>query len=415
MPETRKAAADRPFWNILIRTTDFLGAKATSLDTGHLLKRAQRETGLEDFGGSDFMEPMEQLISDFLSQTGMDPVGKVAFSDFLLGRLRNRLRMREWVRCFPEIKSIPISRPVFVVGLPRTGTTILQGLLGELGGTRILLGWENAVLPLPSRSPSEKEIKAAFRTAEKGIAGIYHFSPGLLQAHEGGAGAPEECSAPMMNSFRSLFFDLMFDCPRYCESVMRSGFAGAYEWHKLQLQILNFTAKPKTWVLKCPYHLGSLPALLRVYPDACVVFTHRNPLEALPSMAGLTTAMRSLCSPWRDPVRTGRQTEALWSRLYAEGSQARRNWPDETPRFFDVSYQQIVANPLGVLESIRTHFGLEATDGYEKRIGDYLAVHKQHRHGRHRYTLEEYGMSEPGIRAAFQEEFGILEGLGAEK
>jgi len=294
---TREAVWWRTGWNGALAIAARFGWRGTLVQAEELLARASRATGLDDFGDMEFLEPMQLLIGEFEARAAADASGRYVFAQFLLNGLTNRLRIREAVRKHPEIVRQAIAVPLFVVGLPRTGTTLLQGLLAGAGGMRTPLLWETTLGEAPPGVADDRQIKSQVKAAKAQAYAVNAFSPAMATAHEIGAMLPEECNPLLMTSFRALLPGLLFGCPDYQDHVYATGFRGSYDWHKLHLQVLAYMQPAATWILKGPVHLGSLDQLLRVYPDARIVFTHRDPLESIPSMGSLAACMRMLVSP----------------------------------------------------------------------------------------------------------------------
>lgn len=408
MAATREAVWWRGGWNAALRGVTALGWTGTRIDVDHLLARARRESRLDDFGDMEFVEPLSILVREFEAVANADATGHQVMAQLILASLANRLRIREALRDRPEIADQPIVAPLFIVGLPRTGTTLLQGLLASLGYLRTPRRWETYLPPAPPALATKRQIKAQIRFTEKEVGAATGLSPQLMAAHEIGAELPEECNPLLMTSFRALFFGLMFECPEYREYIYRTRFAHAYEWHRRHLQVLAFGQPETTWSLKSPVHLASLDGLLDTYPDARVIFTHRDPREAVASMAGLTARLRMLMSPMLDKHELGRQLLGTLAAMQEAGERTRDHWPARAPPFFDLRYRDLVRDPLATVRAVLRHFGLPDDDVVEDRIRGYLRENAQHRHGQHQYSLAEFALEEREIRAIFPREFELL-------
>lgn len=408
MAAAREAVWWRGGWNAALRGVTALGWQGTRIDVDHLLARACRETRLTDFGDMEFVEPLSIIVREFEAVAQADRTGHQVMAQIILASLANRLRINQALREQPQIADEPIVAPLFIVGLPRTGTTLLQGLLASLGHMRTPRRWETYLPPAPPAVATKRQIKAQVRFTEKEVDAATGLSPQLMAAHEIGAQLPEECNPLLMTSFRALFFGLLFECPEYREHVYRTGFAHSYEWHRRHLQVLSYGQPPKIWSLKSPVHLASLAGLLRTYPDARVVFTHRDPREAVASMAGLTSRLRMLVSPLQDKQEIGRHVLATLAQMEAAGERIRGQWPAHAPAFLDIRYRDLVRDPLATVRTVLSHFGLPEDDDLEPKIRRYLRENAQHRHGQHRYSLDEFALDEDEIRATFAREFERL-------
>jgi Sulfotransferase family len=409
MAMTRDAVWWRRPWNRGLKFFTRLGWLGADTQPDQLLERARRETALDDFGDMEFLEPMRLLIREFEANANADLAGSQVFASMVLGSLKNRLHIRKAIHDYPDITRQAITAPIFIVGLPRTGTTLLQGLLASASGLRTPLRWETDLTsPAPPALSSKREIRTQIRSA-KGQAGFANrMSPGIPLAHAVGALLPEECNPLMMTSFRSLLHCTFFRCPEYHDYLYRTRFLHAYDWHKLHLQLLAFGSPPTTWSLKAPVHLGSLPELLRTYPDARVVFTHRDPLEAIPSMGALTAALHKLVAPAHDKALIGRDLMRNLAMMESAGHAARENWPADAPRFVDVRYPDLVADPLGTVRGILRHFDMAEDEDLPERIAGYQRENRRQRQRTHRYSLADFDLREDEIRTVFASEFRFL-------
>ena len=401
---TRDAVWWRGLWNGGLAGIGWLGWEGAVVGVDHLLDRARREAGQDDFGALDFLEPMQLLIREFEANANADRTGRQVFAQTLLNSLKTRLFLRSALREHPEIAQQPIAAPLFVVGLPRTGTTLLQGLLARLSYLRTPLRWETDLPPVPPALAEQRDIKWQIGFAQSQVDFANNLSPGLRIAHPLGALLPEECNPLMMTSFRSLLHCTFFRCQDYHDYLYRTRFLHAYDWHKLHLQVLAFGAAPRTWLLKAPVHLASLGELLRIYPDARVVFTHRDPVAAIPSMGALTAALHKLMSPAHDKLEIGRDLMRNMATMEDAGYAARANWPVHAPRFIDIRYADLVSDPLRTVRSILRHFEMPEDDELPLRIAAYLRENGQHRQGRHSYNLADFGLREDEIRTVFWRE-----------
>lgn len=406
------SSLDRPVWwrgpwNRGLRFATRLGWQGMGLDPDYLIAVARKETKLEDLGDPEFMDAMRLLLREFETNAGADPAGRQLFAQMVIGSLKNRLRITHAFAERPEIARVPIAAPIFIVGLPRTGTTFLQGLLAAQGGLRTPLRWETDLTAEPPAVARKRDVKAQVRVAKMQSGFINGLSPGLPLAHPIGALLPEECNPLLMSSFRALLFTTFFPSVEYHDYVYASRFAHSYEWHKRHLQVLSFNAPPATWSLKAPVHMASLDELLAVYPDARVVFTHRDPLAVLPSMCALTIALRRLISPEQDRAALGRELMRNLPRVFEAGHAVRERWPAHTPRFADVRYDDLVNDPAGTVRAILRHFDMPH-DGVDAAVQRFLAEDAKHKRGRHSYRLADFGLEADEIRATFAREYALL-------
>lgn len=394
-------------WNRGLAFATRLGWQGLALDAEHLVQVARKEARLDDLGDPEFFAALDVLLRDFEAHAGADAAGRQLFGQMVIGSLKNRLRITHAFAQRPQIARVPIAAPIFIVGLPRTGTTLLQGLLAAQGGLRTPLKWETDLTAEPPAIARKRDVKAQVRFAKAQSGFINHLSPGLPLAHPIGALLPEECNPLLMSSFRALLFTTFFPSVEYHDYLYASHFAHAYEWHRRHLQILSFEAPPATWSLKAPVHMASLAELLAVYPDARVVFTHRDPLSVLPSMCALTIALRRLVSPAQDRMALGRELMRNLPRVLESGHAVRSRWPAHTPRFVDVRYDDLVRDPARTVRSILRHFELP-DDGVDDAVRRFETEDAKHRRGRHSYSLADFGLDADEIRATFAREYALL-------
>src|SRR5262245_18826914 len=219
MPLRREAVWWPGAWSGALAVGSWLGWKGAVVDADLLLERARRETGLADFGDPEFETPMRLLVAQFAAGARADALGRRVYAHVLLASLKNRLFIREALRVHPAIAQQRVDGPVFVVGLPRTGTTLLQSLLAAVSGMRTPLRWETDLARTPPGVAAPSEIEAQIELANGDADAIHALSPQLSEAHAVGAQLPEECNPMLMTSFRALFHGVLFSCPDYEDHV----------------------------------------------------------------------------------------------------------------------------------------------------------------------------------------------------
>ena len=337
-------------------------------------------------------------------------LGRVNFSQMILSSLKNRLNLHHVLKKYPEVEKVTINAPLIVIGLPRTGTTFLQGLLSQVSTLRPLQNRVTHQLPVPQCFASTQQIQQQVITAQAQIDGINWLSPEFIKAHELGTLEPEECNPFLMSSFYALLFCQLVYAPDYFQYVLASNFGDSYTLHKKHLQALSFNREEKTWFLKAPAHIASLDPLLAVYPDARIVFTHRNPLECMPSMASLTAMIRMVCLPTQDLKLIGPGMVKHLQQMLDVGYRTRDAWPATATPFLDITYKKLVSKPVDTVHQILNHFNIPIPEGMDEKLKSYLAKRTQHRHGIHQYSLDEYGLDETELMQNFQRESDLANG-----
>jgi len=306
------------------------------------------------------------------------------------------------VHAQPEIGEAAIRQPVFVIGLPRTGTSILHELLAQDPANRVPMTWE-VMHPWPPPERASFASDARIAQVEKHFSGIDRVLPGFQAMHPMGARLPQECVALTAHDFASLIFHTSYRVPSYQTWLDRADLHPVYASHRRWLQYLQWRCPAERWVLKSPGHLWALDALLAIYPDARIVQTHRDPLEVVASLVSLITKLRGLGSDAVDPVEIG----ADWAGRLAAGlrlaSDARERAAGGPARFFDLRFGDLMGRELEQVRRIYEHFGMQLLPEAEARMRRFLAENPRDKHGTHRYSLDFAGLEAERLRPAFAE------------
>ena len=379
---------------------------AAMLDSGRLLEIAAERTRLTDFGDLPFRAGIDVLLWALAHESGNPPerVAQVA-GNLVLPALVKRLRLVDDRKRYPEIAAQEVKAPIVITGLPRTGSTHLQALLATRPGARSPREWE---MRLPSPPPEAATSPADPRIAEVQRTIDARAGAARLQAiHPYGARRPEQCLGLIDWGFVNQTYLAYQRIPTYYEWYLNAGQHLVYEHHKRFLQHLQFR-DPGEWVLKWPKHLFGLDALLEAYPDARVVWTHRDPGKVIPSSVSFVGTLRAMNSPVFDPGRFGAEWSALEEMGLHRGLAVRDRLGDS--RFLDVHYNDLTADPVAAVTRIYEHFGIAADDETIRRVRDFADDNPQGKHGAHQYAPEQFGLAPEHIRrrfAAYTERFGI--------
>ncbi len=381
------------------RTIARTGVSLVRLDADLLLAAARRRTGLDDFGDEAFREPFERVVRSLDGEAQLNLVGRIAARQDLLRLLSNRLRMVADAKLHPEILAGEIRRPIFVTGLPRTGTTLLHGLLAQDPASRAPLTWEMMYPSPPPRRGASRRRDRRVVLSDRQIRWFHRLSPEFRTIHPTGAELPEECLVIASHAFVSFQFQTMYDVPSYESWLEQQDLRPSYRWHRRFLQHLQWRSPAARWVLKAPAHLFGIEALFDAYPDAGIVLTHRAPLEVVGSLASLTVALRGTFSDAVDPVAVGEEMSQRWSAALAFALAARDAARVPQQRVVDVRYTELMRDPITVVDRIYRAFDLDLTPEVEARMRAFLAANPKDKSGRHRYTLAEFGL-DAGVEAA---------------
>jgi len=370
-----------------------------SLRPDDLIAHARRLAGGGDFERDDWREPLEVLAHSLDQEADLTFLGRFLARTDVSRRLSNRLLIEQSVREHPEMLDRPVTAPIFILGLPRTGTTLLHRLLAVDRNHRVLLAWQTD-RPAPPPEPATHHHDRRIRLTQRDLDSLHWLNPRFRHIHEVGARLPEECINLMANDLVSLWFALAYDTPSYRDWFNGLDFTTCYENHRRQLQLLQYRFPEARWVLKAPMHMLGLPALLTVYPDARFIQTHRDPVEVAPSGASLINTFRAPLHRRSDPARVGATVLDDLHLWWSTAGEVRRAHPGELP-WIDVDYPELVANPMAIIREIYGTFELELSEETEDAMRVFLDANRQHKHGVHRYGPEDFGLSADQIRDRF--------------
>ena len=290
--------------NALGRMLDRLGWRPVPLNDEAMLDAVRRKTHLDDFGAEDFRGPLKLLLKSLEHEAGLSWLGRILARYDVCALLANRLRLIRDRSLYPEIAAGRIASPLFVAGLPRTGSTLLHHLLAQDPNNRVLRAWE-VLAPSPPPAPSSESTDPRIAAARRQFRWFDRIAPEFKTIHPLGAELPLECIAPLADSFVSSRFNTNYRVPSYQAWFEQQDQRPAYEFHRAILQHLQARFPGARWVLKAPTHLWNLDALFATYPDAVVVQTHRDPATVLASVASLTAVLRAVLRKRSTPSRSG--------------------------------------------------------------------------------------------------------------
>jgi hypothetical protein len=368
-----------------------------TLSAGRLVEAARDETSLEDFGGDTYREGLERLVEALAGEAELTPLGEEILGMRLRSHLVSRLRVRDMVLAHPEIEAEPITSPIFIIGLPRTGTTALSNLLHADPAIRSLRMWESSD-PVPPPEAATEHSDPRIAAAEEGLATMDSVFPRMRSLHFQSATGPTECQDLLGMEFRTTHFDGMAHVPSYTAWALQCDMTPAYQWHRRTLQLLQWHCPPRQWHLKTPVHMLSLPALSAVYPDARFIWTHRDPAEVMGSVCSLIAYVRSWASDLA-PTGIGPEQTAIW----CEALRRAMSFRDEADpsRFADVSFADLHADPVGTVGGALVALGLPFSNASRHAVQGWAEDHAAGSEGRHEFTLEEFDLTADGVRAEF--------------
>ena len=365
-----------------------------------IVAAAVRTTGLSDFGDGAHEEGLRVLTEDLSSaEAGLTPRGNYFQRSEVKSALVGVLLTQAQLAAHPEHRNVPIERPIFVMGLPRTGTTALHRLLHADPVAQGLEMWLTQYpQPRPPRETWEQD--PIFTAMQQAFSAHHVESPEFMGIHYMDATTVEECWRLLRQTGKSNSYESLANVPRYSAWLQLQDWTDAYARHRENLQLVGLNDPEKRWVLKNPSHMTALDALMTVYPDALIVHTHRDPVVCIASSCSLSAETTVGHSTTYVGRTIGATQLDLWSRAYHAFHDARSRYsPDQ---FVDVAFSDLRADPLGVARGVYEAFGLDWTPEVAAAITDLDA---ESRSGKaapsHSYTLEDYGLTEAEVRSAF--------------
>jgi hypothetical protein len=371
-----------------------------------LIREATEKAKLDDFGDPSFREGLEALCEGIERDARLTTFGRMTLRGMLEGQLVTRLRAMEWARTHPEVDEERIHRPFVVLGLPRTGTTLLSFLMELDPRSRALRTWE-AMDPIPppglASQAEDSRIPQAIRRHEQ----LAKLIPPMPAMHPAGATLPTECVTLLALDFKSLLFDTQMHSPSYGRFLEKADLRPTYALHERMLQILQSTIPTTSWSLKTPQHLWSIPQLRERYPDARLVWTHRDPARVVPSVVSLNMAFyRTMSRVEVSEVAPEWEHKLFYglSQGMAYDAEAEQGWCAH------VLYENLLDDPIATVRGIYAHHGDELDPLHERRMQVWMRDRPQNHYGRHRYDMEEFGFTPEGLDERFgpyREQFGV--------
>ncbi|MFT5695624.1 MAG: hypothetical protein ACI9QQ_001603 [Myxococcota bacterium] len=415
---------ERPTWaQRLIEHGDMLGgaSQLVSLKAQDLLDTAMSSTGLSDFSGDDWRDHFEVLVRALDEESDLHLIGRIMARTELLRSLRNRLLLAQRWAEQPEILDEEIEAPVFIIGSPRSGTSILHELMAQDTASRAPLLWE---MNHPMEAINGDAVEAVAEAADKLHLFWQDVQPEYETMHANSGHLPNECIFITMHEFLSDHWGGNHNVPSYDKYLQRSDQRSAYRYHKRFLQTLQHQSKSgagnasaqrnpsKRWLLKAPSHLFQMKVLFDVYPDARIVRTHRDPLKTLASSLSLMGTLKWMRCNNVDMSRVPGQLAFGYAYIYQKEMEQRKTGALPDAQFVDVCFDDIVKNPARTIDGVYEKLGWQLGDKTRDQMTDYAANKPKGSRGAHAYTLEDSGLDakEERERYAFYiDQYGIRE------
>lgn len=376
----------RPSVRVWRSLGDILSRQFWPLHVEALCAQARQRTGLADFGDPPLEPALSTLVNSLELQADLHPLGRFLMRIHLRGLLETRLRLTQaWREHREAMDASLIQRPVFITGMPRSGSTFLHELMAEDPENRTPRVWE-VMFPIPTRKSARSSVDPRIRKAEACLWWFRRLAPLADGMYPIRAATPHECVG--IHSYTMLSQEFVLTCriPAY-EAFLREGNLGpAYAWQKRFLQYLQLSGRHKNWILKSPEHVYGLDHLLSVFPDAVVIQTHRNPLEVLRSSLQLNEMLEGVFAYPADRA----QTEIREARSLIESMESIRSFrkahPEFSGRFIDVHYDDLVSDPLEVIRHIYHRLNWHLLEPASERIKRLAATRSRYKK-RHRRPM----------------------------
>jgi len=344
-----------------------------------------------DLGEDDYEEPLNVLIESLNNEANLTYFGKLAFEY----QIKKHLTVRGQI--FQKSRSLPnqtISRPVFVIGLPRSGTTFLFNLLSLDPDHRSPLFWE-MMNPLPLCKQGSFTEKMRVMRSRSILFSKNRFISKLDDVHAITATSPEECLLIKVFALKSILYFYMANTPSYLSYLEDSDRTASYVWHRRFLKVLQSGYKPKRWLLKDPSHLGNLDEILSIYPDACFIHIHRDPVETIPSICSLTSQVRKGFTDSVNLNEVGSRTLDFWENSKKRNEVQKTTLNDD--QYMDIYYEDFINDPSKTIENIYSKFNFSFDKKNKELTESYIEKSVKTQKEKHIYTLEEYGLDKKEV------------------
>lgn len=411
-------ASDQPLWTPpahpawleqMNREGECLNLPAVvPLDEQSLIDHACRSTGLSDFGDELWREPFSVYIKSLEDEAQLTLMGRLMARNDIILWLSTRLNVTETLKQHPEILNETITAPMVIVGLPRSGTSILFELLAQDPDVGVPLIWE-ALQPCPPPKTDTYNSDPRIEQADKLFTQWSRVAPEFASMHEMRGDIPAECGLLMASTFISDHNASLHHTHSYSAWLAQADFLPVYEYHKTMLKILQWKNPRKRWLLKAPEHQVHLDTLLQVYPDARIVQTHRDPIKC---MASTTSLMGTLYFMRSDQPFNAEMFEniimgeATAQRLEQVMNQREQGVVPEA-NIADSRYQDLMDDPMACIERVYTHFGMSLSDRAKTKMLDYLGAKPKGKFGKHSYQVDDARAKDRPLFRRYQERYQV--------
>ncbi len=359
-----------------------------------VLKEAQQKSGLVDFGANDFKEGLGTLLETY-DRNGFNEKGRKRMRRRVVDLLGARLRIEDALKRHPEIRKVDIKNPMFLTGLPRTGTSALLNLLANDAAARPLKLWEGLNPdPIDGLAPGQDDPRYLAMTQ---YYDEMNKKSEFKKIHATSADTPEECIHLLNHTFQDVQFGFEPLMEPYGSWFQQQDLGPSYDYYADLLRMLQWQRPGERWLLKTPGHLWALDKLVQLFPDCSIIVTHRNPLECVTSYASMMAAM--MLERDFDKKELGPVTMEYLASKVERSLKARNDFSSD--RILDLQFNDFVENPLETVNKIYRHFHIDMSNATKSAMEAYALEHPMGKHGKHEYHLEEYGLTEDQVLDRF--------------
>ncbi|MFT4595529.1 MAG: hypothetical protein ACI9UR_001684 [Bacteroidia bacterium] len=388
-----------------------IGLDPFKLNAEKVIAKAKKKACFKGQVPESTIQGLTVLIDSINKESRANPFGNLAIKGLLGRTLYGRLKVEQEISKNPDIVNRPISQPIFIIGMPRTGTTILHALMHEDPAHRSPLAWE-CLLPHPVPSPNNFKDNAQLNTVVKEFGQLFKLVPDFQKKHHMSAESPQECIGVNMLDFNSFQTSAQVYIPSYFKWFMNDADRlSTMKFHKRFLQYLESGGVgAERWLLKSPVHLMRLDEIFEVYPDARIIMTHRHPTKVVASAASLISSVRSLYSDYEDELRSGKEQAEVWSECFNRFLDSRKRLNKED-QIIDLRFEDFVKDQMATVKNIYDRFGWDLSEEAQTRMKKFLKQNPKEKHGAHDYTLEKFGLTEKGIEKQYSKYINFLNKL----
>lgn len=355
---------------------------------------AVKATGFDDFGPTEYVEGLRILLKAYDNEALFNDKGHFTAQAMLVNCLKGRLLTQAGVKQNPECLDHKIERPIFVVGLPRTGTTILHRLLSQDSNNQGLEYWLG-ISPMVRPPRKYWTENLCYQEVATSLQMMRELNPDMQAIHEMTVDGVDECRLLLMHSFANVTFQSNATIPSYEQWLYNADMSGVYQQYEKALKLIGTKETDKRWILKDPSHLWAMDRLLERFPDACIVQTHRDPVKLIASVSSLVYTARKIGEPDISAAAIGLQQLEQWKIVLEKAMAVREKFPNN---FYDVYFDDFINDPVTVVDNIYTNFGGELRADAAEQLRQWMITNPQGKHGGHQYRPEDFGLTEAQIR-----------------